>query len=73
MQNSDDWRIGINVQGNFKNESIYRKNGQVIDVLPNGTYGIEDKNCVLVVRMNSGVAGKLGDVVVFGADHFVTS
>jgi len=49
-----DGRIGSSVRGKYQFSPYRLALGIIIDVLPNGSYGIWDKNGVTVVKLSCG-------------------
>lgn len=62
-----DWRIGLRVKPKYRGHKLFGQIGEVIDCKDSGSYGIDDANGVLSIRMES------GDIVVSGADKWVTA
>lgn len=63
-----DWRIGLSVKPKFRNHPHFGQTGEVIEVLPDGTDGIKDKDQVLKVLMNVS-----GAIILGGADEFINA
>lgn len=54
MSESKDWRIGLTVIAKYRNDPLYYESGEIIDVFPSGTGGLEDKDGILKIKMRSG-------------------
>jgi hypothetical protein len=66
-ESTKDWRIGLTVKPKYRWHELKYEQGVIIDVLPDGTGGISDKNGVLKIMMES------GRVILEGADSWITS
>jgi hypothetical protein len=61
------WLVGQMVQGKYRGSALYAKPRLVTAIYPSGHCGIDDKNGVVEVLMETGV------YIVAGADQFVTA
>ena len=70
MESKPDWRIGLKIQFKYRNDNWYGHTGTILDVFPDGTYGIDDKNGVCVVSVDD---RHDTIVLIVAADRLVTA
>lgn len=63
-----DWRIGCSCKPKYRHDELWYERGRIIDVLPSGTAGLEDKDGILKIKMDS-----TDRVILRRADEWVTA
>lgn len=64
-----DWRIGLKVKPKIRTHVLFGKPGVVREVYPDGSFGVDDQNGVLVIDMGY----PFTFLVVEGANEWVTA
>lgn len=62
-----DWRVGLSCTPKYRHDDLWYERGRIIDVLPDGTNGLADKDGILKIKMDS------GSVILRRADEWVTA
>lgn len=62
-----DWRIGLTVKAKYRSDPLYYERGKVVDVHGSGFCGIDDKDGVLRIKLDS------GNVILSASDKWVTA
>ncbi len=61
-----DWRIGLRVTPKLRTDSLFSRVGEIVNVLPSGSFGVTDPNGVVVVRI-------LNELVISPAERWMTA